>query len=135
MKKFILTLLFISLFSIEIIPANEFSMLLKDNSVYELFGIDDGWYEATVKYTNYSTWTTSSYILDVYVSDDRVTTIDFGNDGSFHTGFNSDGYLYSGGYFSFEKDYAGNITAATTTVTVTFLSGTSGTKQFKIRIE
>src|SRR4051812_34781858 len=81
-------------------------------------GIKDGWYNATVKYTNYSTGTNSSYSLDVKVEYGKVSIIDFGNGGSIHSGYNNEGYIYSGGYVSLETDYNGNIVAATTTVTV-----------------
>ncbi len=54
--------------------------------------LDDGWYEATVEYKNLSTITNATYTLNVYVKNDRVSTISFGNDGSVHTGINSSGY-------------------------------------------
>ena len=100
--------------------------------IVEYRGIEDGWYEAIVKYTNYSTGTNSTYSLNVKVEYGKVSKIDFGNGGSVHSGYNNEGYIYSGGYLFYEKDYNGNIVAATTTVTV---SGTDGMRYFKIRIE
>ena len=95
-------------------------------------GIEDGWYNATVKYTNYNTGTNSTYNLKVKVEYGKVSTIYFGNGGSVHSGYNNEGYFYSGGYLSFETDYNGNTVAATTAVTI---SDTDGMRYFKIRIE
>ena len=81
--------------------------------------IENGWYTATVKYFNSSTYTRSTYTLNVRVENDRVTAIDFGNGGSVHSGYNNSGYFYSGGYLYFETDINSNIVAATTKVTVT----------------
>ena len=95
-------------------------------------GIKDGSYKATVQYSNYSTGTNSNYTLIVDVQDDKVISIDFGNDGSVHAGYNNEGYIYSGGYLSFETDYDGNITTASTTVTI---SDSNGMRYYKIKIE
>jgi len=76
-------------------------------------GIEDGWYSATVS-VGYN-----KYTLDVYVKYNTVTIIDFGNGGSVHSGPNNSGYSYYGGQLSFSTDYNGNITEASTTVTVT----------------
>lgn len=81
-------------------------------------GISDGWYEATVKYSNSNTYTRSTYTLNVQVEADRVVKIDFGNGGSVHSGYNNSGYYYSGGYLDFQYDYNRNIVGATTRVTV-----------------
>lgn len=94
--------------------------------------IEDGWYSATVIYFNYNTGTRSRYTLDVYVEYDRVTIIDFGNGGSIHSGYNSYGYIYSGGYLSFERDYNFNIVAATSTVTLTKANGNTITYSVRI---
>lgn len=94
--------------------------------------IEDGWYNATVKYSNYSTGTNATYSLKVKVNYGKVSIIDFGNGGSVHNGYNNEGYFYSGGYLSFETDYDGNTVAATTTVNI---SDTNGMRYFKIRIE
>lgn len=95
--------------------------------------IEDGWYVANVRYQNFNTYTRSSYSLNVKVVDDRVTVIDFGNGGSVHSGYNSSGYFYNGGYLSFETDYEGNIVAATTRVTINSSDG--NTLYYDIRIE
>ncbi len=87
-------------------------------------GIDNGWYKAIVVYFSYSTYTKSTYKLDVKVEYDKVTVIDFGNNGYIHSGYNSDGYIYTGGYLSFDRDYDGNIISASTKVTLTTSSGT-----------
>lgn len=96
-------------------------------------GISDGWYSATVKYSNYSTGTYATYTLDVKVEYNSVTAIDFGKGGSVHSGYNNEGYQYSGGSLSFEYDYGyTSIVAATATVTI---YDTGGIKYFNIRIE
>jgi hypothetical protein len=97
-----------------------------------LSGIKDGWYSATVKYSNYKTYTNSTYTLDVQVQYNSVTKIDFGNGGSIHSGYNNSGYTYSGGYLSFERDFNQNIVAATTTITV---YDNGNTKTYNVRIE
>lgn len=121
-KIFLLFILFISSrsFAIEVSQFNYLSTLV------------NGWYNATVQYSNYSTGTNAKYTLSVKVEYDNVISIDFGNGGSVHTGFNNEGYIYSGGYLTFEKDFNGNITAASTTVTV---SDNNGLRYYKIRIE
>lgn len=80
--------------------------------------LEDGWYEAIVKYNNPNTRKVSAYKLNVKVFDDRVTTISFGNEGSLHSGFNTSGYTYSGGNLSFYQDKKGNIVAADTKVNI-----------------
>jgi hypothetical protein len=99
---------------------------------FSFYGIKDGWYQATVKYTNYSTYTNSTYTLDVKVEYGNITVIDFGNAGSVHTGYNNEGYIYTGGSLNYEKDYEGNIIAATARVTI---SQDNSMKYFDIRIE
>jgi len=86
-----------------------------------------------VKYSNYSTGTNSTYKLNVYVQYDKVTKIDFGNGGSVHTGYNNEGYLYSGGTLYFDTDYQGTISSATATVTISDNNGSMHT--YKITIE
>lgn len=88
-----------------------------------LTNIEDGWYEATVKYFNYSTGTRSTYTLNVKVEYNRVTMIDFGNGGSVHSGYNSSGYIYSGGNLSFTRDYDYNVVGANTTVRISLENG------------
>jgi len=111
--------------------SNPLTVDIADKNI-EYGGIEDGWYRATIKYTNYSTGTNSTYSLNVKVEYGKVSRIDFGNGGSVHSGYNNEGYIYSGGYLSFEKDYNGNIIAATTTVTI---SDANGIRYFKVRIE
>lgn len=81
-------------------------------------GVEDGWYEATVKYSNSETYTRSTYTLNVEVESNRVVKIDFGNGGSVHSGYNNSGYYYSGGNLNFQYDFNRNIIGATTRVTV-----------------
>lgn len=129
MKKLIILIL------ISLTVTQSYSSSMPVNSSFTSIsfgGIEDGWYNATVKYTNYSTGTNSTYSLKVKVKFGKVSTIDFGNGGSVHNGYNNEGYIYSGGYLSFETDYNGNTVAATTTVTI---SDTEGMRYFKIRIE
>lgn len=97
-----------------------------------LDGIKDGWYSSTVKYSNYSTGTFATYTLDVKVESNRIVRIDFGNGGSVHSGYNEYGYIYSGGFLYFEKDYNGNTIAATASVSI---SDSNGLRDFKIRID
>jgi len=71
------------------------------------------------------------YTLNVKVEYDRVVMIDFGNGGSVHTGSNREGYIYNGGYLSYEYDNDNNIVGAATKVSV---SDSNGVKYFKIII-
>lgn len=73
--------------------------------------IDNGKYKAIIYYSS-TTGQKSTYELVVTVTNDVVTAIHFGNGGSVHSGFNNEGYTYSGGILSFSKDYQGNITGA-----------------------
>jgi hypothetical protein len=119
-KKLILLMLLVFV----TVPKTDYSLnqsekyILTSNNI-----IEDGWYQATVKYYNYNTGTNSTYTLNVKVEDDEVIEIDFGNGGSVHTGYNNEGYIYSGGDLSFTKDYNDNITEAYTTVTITTSNG------------
>ena len=92
--------------------------------VEKLNGIEDGWYKATVEYYHYGTGTRSTYTLNVEVEYDKVVTIDFG-DGSVHSGYNNSGYTYTGGFLSYRKDYDGNITEATTRVSIYTQAGST----------
>lgn len=94
--------------------------------------LEDGWYEAVVSYYNPKTYQRSNYSLSVKVQYNRVTTIDFGNGGSVHSGYNNSGYLYNGGNLSFQKDFNGQITSATTRVSV---SDTDGIRFYDITIQ
>lgn len=93
--------------------------------------ISDGWYKAKVEYYNDKTQYKNTYTLKVKVSYGSVTVIDFGNGGSVHSGYNNEGYYYSGGSLTIHRDYSGNVTYVDGTVTVTE-GGT--TKTFTITI-
>ena len=129
MKKIILILGFL------LIGINQISFA--ENDIYthvenSLNGIKDGWYEATVQYSNYSTGHNATYTLNVQVKYNSVVAISFPKGGSVHSGYNDSGYFYSGGNLYFETDYNGYTVAATTTVTV---SDDNGYRYFKIRID
>ena len=94
--------------------------------------IEDGWYEAVVSYNNPKTYQRSNYSLSVKVQYNRVTVIDFGNGGSVHSGYNNSGYTYYGGNLSFQRDFNGQITSASTQVSV---SDTDGTRYYDIKIQ
>lgn len=129
MKKILILVL--SIFSItQFINANDSFVAIEN--VYNSNNIDNGWYKATVRYENIATNIRSTYSLNVKVEYNRVVEIDFGNGGSVHTGYNNSGYTYIGGSLSFNKDYDGNITSATTTVTI---SDPDGMKYYRILIE
>lgn len=102
---------------------------------FNVQNIENGWYNATVEYSNSKSYTTSTYTLSVYVSEERVTAIDFGNGGSVHTGLNYDGYFYTGGYLDIEWNYNNKISSATTKVSITYSSSTIGTKYFTISLD
>ena len=93
--------------------------------------IENGKYEATVYYSS-STGHRAKYQLVVTVFNDVVTAIHFDNNGSVHSGYNNEGYSYSGGSLSFSRDYNGKITGASTTVEVRYPNGTK--LLFKIEI-
>lgn len=87
--------------------------------------IDDGWYEATVKYHNFSTYEKATYTLNVKVKYGKIVAIDFGNGGSVHSGYNDSGYYWSGGYLSESRDWnTGVVTSASATVNVNYDNGT-----------
>jgi hypothetical protein len=113
-----------------LLPQNVYSTSVDTKP--QVYGIKDGWYSATVQYTNYSTGTNATYTLKVYVQYNNVIKIDFGNGGSVHSGYNNEGYIYSGGTIYFETDIDGNIIAGTSTVST---SDSNGIRYFKIRIE
>ena len=93
--------------------------------------IENGKYEATVYYSS-STGHRAKYQLVVTVFNDAVTAIHFDNNGSVHSGYNNEGYSYSGGSLSFSRDYNGKITGASTTVEVRYSNETK--LLFKIEI-
>lgn len=108
-----------------IVPAIEIHSLTLQN-------IEDGWYEANVFYNNPNTYQRSNYQLSVKVENNRVTTIDFGNGGSIHAGFNNSGYTYYGGNLSFQRDFNGQISSASTQVSVT---DSNGTRYYDVKIQ
>ncbi|MGQ1908201.1 hypothetical protein ACT3CE_00290 [Marinifilum sp. RC60d5] len=132
MKKviLILSIILLNIFQVSFNKVN--ANCLTPASTVGTYGIEDGLYTATIKYFNAETYKTSTYTLNVTVKYNSVTAIDFGNGGSVHTGYNNEGYVYYGGTLFFEKDYQGNIIAATTSVTI---SDGNGSRTFKIRIE
>ena len=129
MKNFAFVIAYMLTFSLAY--SNPLILSTNDNDKVT-YGIKDGWYSATVKYSNYNTGTRATYTLDVLVKYEKVVEIDFGNGGSVHSGFNNENYIYSGGYLTYESDYNGNITAATTRVTI---NDSNGMKVFEITIE
>jgi hypothetical protein len=86
--------------------------------------IDDGWYSAIVTVT--SGFSRNKYRLNVKVQYGSVVAIDFGNGGSVHTGYNNEGYIYSGGYVSVSGD------EATATVSI---SDRQGLRYFNVSLE
>jgi hypothetical protein len=94
--------------------------------------IDDGWYRATVSYYNSATYRKSTYTLKVKVEYGSVTAIDFGNGGSIHSGYNNEGYTYSGGTLTQITDYQGNVTAVTARV---MTSDRNGSRSYDITIQ
>lgn len=112
-------------FAFSNIPGSEVHSLSAQN-------IENGWYEAVVSYYNPKTYQRSNYTLSVKVEYNRVTVIDFGNGGSIHSGYNNSGYTYYGGSLSFQKDFNGQITSATTQVSV---SDTNGTRYYDVKIQ
>ena len=129
MKKIISLLLVCLVACSDNINAAPISTILETNTATSL---EDGWYKSTVKYTNYNTANFATYRLNVKVDYDKITVISFGNGGSVHSGYNNEGYIYSGGYIDEEKDYYGRIIAYTAKVTVT---DGNGMRVFNIRIE
>lgn len=128
---FIFLLIFCVFYSLN--ASNSICSISTSNIINSSSDIDDGWYQAKVKYSNFATGTNSTYKLNVYVQYDKVTKIDFGNGGSVHNGYNNEGYIYSEGILYFDSDYNGNISSATATVTITEQNWSTHT--YKITIE
>lgn len=80
--------------------------------------VEDGVYNATVYYMNVGNSYSAKYTLKVSVSYGRVTKIDFGNGGNVHTGFNNEGYTYSGGELTYKRDNNYDIVSGTASVTI-----------------
>ena len=109
-----------------------FSIPEREIHSYSAQNIENGWYEALVSYYNPKTYQRSNYTLSVKVEFNRVTVIDFGNEGSIHSGYNNSGYTYNGGSLSFQKDFNGQISSATTQVSV---SDTNGIRYYDVKIQ
>lgn len=130
MKALIIFLIVIIINTQSVLTASNISK--NNTAIFTPLGIKDGWYQATVKYSNYATATNATYTLKVKVQYNSVVEIDFGNGGSVHSGYNNEGYIYSGGYLSTEQDSEGNTISASATVST---SDSNGLKYFKILIE
>ena len=94
--------------------------------------IQDGWYEAIIKYTSH-TGQESTYQLNVKVERLVVVAIDFGNGGYVHKGSNNSGYYYRGGALYFQRDEYGNVVSAYATVDINYDYG--GWQKFQILIQ
>ena len=80
--------------------------------------LKDGNYKATIGYINLSTSHTAEYTLSVIIKDDKVIQINFENGGNIN--YRSPNiYSYSGGKLNFKTDRNGNLTSASTKVTIT----------------
>ncbi len=116
---------------VEYIPNEPYIPRFLRSNVLRSNVLDDGTYEAIVEYRNYSTQTSSKYSLTVVVVNDRVIQINFGNGGNIN--YKSPNIQsYSGGQLRFTTDLYGDITGATTTVTVRELNGS--TLNFRISL-
>lgn len=93
--------------------------------------IENGDYEASIHYSS-TTGQKSTYTLVVTVFNDAVTKINFSNNGSVHSGYNNEGYSYSGGSLSFSRNSKGEITGASTNIKIKYPNGTIA--QFQIKI-
>jgi len=91
---------------------------LYKSKIVENGDLPDGRYYAIVEYYNYATYTRATYKLILEVRFASVVSIDFGNGGSVHSGYNSEGYYYTGGMLYPQTDYNGNIISFNGTVTV-----------------
>ncbi len=100
------------------LPDIRYTPLDPPQNVLQTTVLENGKYNAIVKYHTSSTQTKSTYSLKVDVSDDRVIRIYFPNGGYINSGYNSEGYTYSGGDLRFYTDQYGNLDSADTTVKV-----------------
>lgn len=130
-KKISLLVFFAAAFLINDASAQQTNAPFLTYEPYYSTVIDNGNYKANVRYSS-STGQRNNYQLTVTVKNDAVVAIYFGNNGSVHSGYNNEGYTYSGGSLSFQKDYNGNVVSATTTVVVRNSNGT--TQQFAISL-
>ncbi|TYC06596.1 MAG: hypothetical protein FXF54_00250 [Kosmotoga sp.] len=94
--------------------------------------IKNQWFKARVEYSNFSSGTFKTYVLNVKVKRDRAIMISFPNGGNVHTGINFSGYIYRGGYLNFTKNYNGKIEEASTSVVLYYNNG--NTVKFNILI-
>lgn len=129
--KYLYILLFLLVINLEPVAAkNIYTLQCANNSTYQ--DIRDGRYNAIVEYFNYSTYTRATYQLVVGVEYGNVISIEFPKGGSIHSGYNNEGYYYTGGLLSKNTDYQGNIVSYTASVTVT--ENNSNILTFKITI-
>lgn len=96
------------------LPSFNYTPLDTQGRVIKTSLLDDGRYKASVQYYNKNTGTKSTYSLQVYVDNDRVTKIYFSNGGYIQKGSND----YQGGDLDFYTDRNGNLDSANTTVRV-----------------
>lgn len=109
------------------------SILSTFNAVSQENEIQDGWYKATVKCSNFMTSTFETHILNVKVKSEQVIEIKLLEGGSIYSGYNNEGYTYSGGILYSEKDYKGKIISYEASVNIYESNGT--VKNFKIKIK
>ncbi|WP_454802865.1 hypothetical protein [Mucilaginibacter phyllosphaerae] len=129
--KYFYILLFLLVINLEPVAAKSiYTSQCADKARYG--NIPDGRYNATVEYFNYSTYTRATYQLVVGVEYGNVVSIEFPKGGSVHSGYNNEGYNYTGGLLSKNTDYQGNIISYTASVTVT--ENNSNILTFKITI-
>jgi len=80
--------------------------------------IADDIYIGTVFYLNLGNTYNAKYTLKVTVISGRIVKIDFGKGGSIHTGYNNEGYIYSGGDLIYKRDDDYDIVSASSTITI-----------------
>ena len=66
--------------------------------------LEDGWYTATVIYSNHKKIATTTSELKVQVKNNQVVKIDLSNGKILEAGDGKSGYLYSGGVLNHEYD-------------------------------
>jgi hypothetical protein len=119
MKRFILSLLITTTFILlDVKQSNAQYLQYEPASPVSNQKLQNGWYSATVIVHNMGTGSKSRYSLKVKVEYNRVVMIDFGNDGSVHSGYNNSGYYYLGGDLNYENDSNGDLTSVTAEVSV-----------------
>jgi len=130
MKKYILVLAVLILFASRADSSNKIDPVsIQHNNITRL---QDGWYKASVEYHNYATYYSNTYELKVRVEYGSISMIAFGNGGSVHSGYNNEGYNYTGGYLLYHYNFStGDLESVTSSVTVT---DSNGTRTFDITI-